>query len=96
VHRFVHPQALDVGKRNTRMATFWHLFRVVQTLERDVLRAGKRIGELDQRAQRKADPRHHNRPGLDAAMTINTLFEGCDLQEHIQIEHLRFGNCSLD
>ena len=96
VHGFVQPQALDVGQVDSGAAPQGHLLLVEIRFECDV--AGRRSGlhQLCQRAERIADPRHYDRPSLDAAVAVNALFERRELQDFVHREFAGLGDFALD
>src|SRR5262249_5828934 len=77
MHRFVEPQAFDIGPLENRekRSLVRHLVGPQQGLQGDVLGAAQRLDSLEKLGERKADPRDHHRPALDAAVAVNPLLE---------------------
>ena len=100
VHRLVQPQPFDVGvlQAATDKAIFLagHLLRIVQRLEGHVARVAVRLGQLEKLAQFEADPRHHHRPGLDAAHAVNALFQRETLHQIVDIQRYRLRHFAVD
>src|SRR5882762_5871183 len=63
-----------------------HPRRIVQRRELDVLGARGGFEARQQLAQGKADPRHHQRPRLDAAESIDALLERPALEQVLEVE----------
>src|SRR5207248_1281371 len=81
VHRLVDPQSLDVRPVEHPRALSRHLRRIIQRRELHVLGAGGGFEARQQVAQGKADPRHHERPRLDAAESIDAFLERLSLEQ---------------
>src|SRR5260370_3562259 len=96
MHGFIDSQALGVRKRDARVASLWHLVRIIEALESYVLRARKRVHNLDQGTQRKADPWHDDGPSFDAPVSVDSFFERGDLQKSVEIEHLGLGDSAFN
>ena len=96
VHRFVHAQALGVRPVEHTGAQTRHLRLVSERDEFNKLGIALRLHRIDQRGQRKADPRHHHRPRLDAAEAIDALFERCELEQFFDVEHFRLQHFTFD
>src|SRR5262245_30344034 len=75
VHGLVDRQPLGIGPGIGEVALLVHHRGLADRLHHDVLRGTGGLAQLDQRAQRKAAPRHDHRPGFDAALTMDALFE---------------------
>ena len=78
VRRLCHGDALDIGPgiagEQAVLLPRRHL-RLVEGLEAQVLGVRCRLRKLHQSLERETRPRHHHRPGLDAAMTVDALLE---------------------
>src|SRR5271155_3757502 len=96
MHGLIDSQALHVRKLNAGVPPLRHLFGIVEALESDVLRIRKRVHSLDQRIQRKPDPRHDDGPCFDAPVSVDSLFERCDFEKTVQIEHLGLRDSAFD
>src|SRR5205807_9774558 len=86
MHRLVEAQSFDIGPGEDGDALPGHAARVVQRRELDVLRARCGLEAREQRAQGEADPRHDQRPGLDATEAVGTLFERMGLENVLERE----------
>src|ERR1700730_5831426 len=93
MHGFIHPQSFHVWQRNAGMLALGHLLDVVITLESNEVGLGGGLYLFEQRAQRVADPRHHDRPSLHAAVPVDSFFERRQLQDLLHAELTRL--CSL-
>ena len=60
--------------------------------ELNIFGAGQRVALLDEFRERVADPRNHHAPGLDAAMTVDAIFERAQLEQVFDIEGQRLGH----
>src|SRR6266508_1407520 len=100
MHRFVHPQPLDVGPferaaKNTRLLTR----HALGVMERDELNEFSVVGGLhliDQSTKRKSYPWYHHRPGFDAAYTVNPLFERAQFHDAIDVQGLWLFHFAFD
>jgi hypothetical protein len=61
-----------------------------------VFRARKRAHSVDQRIQRKADPRHDDRPCFDTPMSMDSFFEWCDFEKSVKINYLGLRNSTFN
>jgi len=86
MHRLIDPQSLDVRPVEHGGALPRHLLRRVESRELDVLRAGGWLEAREELAEGEADPRHHQRPRLDAAEAIDALLERLSLEEVLEVE----------
>jgi hypothetical protein len=75
VHRLVHPQALDVGPVEHGIALTWHLLRVQQGGELDVLCLRSRLEPLQQVSQWEPHPGNDHGPGFDATQPVDPFLE---------------------
>ncbi|ABA48737.1 hypothetical protein BURPS1710b_3740 [Burkholderia pseudomallei 1710b] len=96
IHRLVHPQAFRIRPVEDRRGQPRHLRRVRERDELHVLRVGGRLDALDELRQRKADPRNHHRPAFDAAQPVHALLERRELQQRVDVVHLRVPDFSFD
>src|SRR5207302_1934120 len=62
------------------------MHRLIYPQSLDVLRAGGWLEALEKLAEGEADPRHHQRPRLDAAEAIDALLERLSLEEVFEVE----------
>src|SRR5262249_40913440 len=87
VEGFVDAQAFDVWPRQERSEApllGGHFVGTQDRHELHELRAARRLETLEEIAERKADPRHDDRPPLDAAMAIDALLERMRLEDIFQ------------
>src|SRR6185437_14114421 len=91
-----HPQAFDVRIVQHLRADARHLLRTVDGGELDELRLRVRLEALEQRAERKAVPRNHHRPALDAAHAVDALFERMRLEDVLERVGAGFAALAVD
>jgi hypothetical protein len=96
MHGFVQAQTFHVGEGDTGVARRQHLFRIVIRLKSDILGFAGGLHLLKQGTQRKADPWHHDRPALYAAMAVDALLGRRELHYLIQAERLRLHHLAFD
>src|SRR5258708_4418211 len=91
MHGFIQPQPFHVGEVDSGPSSPRHLLLVVVALERHVLCFGRRLHLLEQRVERKADPRNYHGPTFHATHPVNTLFERRNLEKGVVVESDRLG-----
>src|SRR5580704_8380373 len=96
MHGFVHAQTFDVGPLKNRTLLARHLSQIHERGELDVLRFTGWVHALDQFAQRKTNPWHHDRPAFDASMTIDALLGRSHLDDLVHIEFLLLVDQAVD
>ncbi|NRP51540.1 hypothetical protein XMM354_003339 [Aliiroseovarius sp. xm-m-354] len=81
VHRLVQPKTFDIGPVEHRKADTGHFLGAVGGLECHIFRAGLHPRHIQQIGQFEPVPRHHHRPRLDTAQTVDALFNGHRLHD---------------
>ncbi len=91
--RLVEAKPFHIGpfERLEEPALARHLLRPHDRLEGDVSGAAERLDAVKQGCERKAHPRDHHRPGLDAAHAIDAVFQR-ETAQAVEIEFLRLAN----
>ena len=96
VGRLLDRQRLQIGPRIPGLALRRGDGGVVEAVHRHVFRADRRSRHCDQRGQRKTAPRHRDRPGLDAAVAVEPLFERHLADQRIGVDGERFLDHAVD
>ena len=96
MNRLVHAQPLVVGPLQRGLGLPRHLPRIHQRLELDVLRLGRGLEPLQEIAERIADPRHDDRPPLDAAKAVDALLERRPLHDVFDVVGARLAALPID
>ncbi len=100
VHGLVETQALYVGIRqpaaNKAVFLARHLLWGVERLKRHIFCVAGGLHQFEKLVQRKADPRHHHRPGFDAAHPVDTLLQRKASGQIVMIESDRFSHLTVD
>src|SRR5215467_6805074 len=86
MHGFIQAETFLIGKGNSRFPRRDHVFRVVIGFESHELGFAGRLDLFEQSAQRESDPRHDDRPCLDAAMAVDALFERREFRDGVQVD----------
>src|SRR5437016_10705772 len=91
MHGLIQPQPFHIREVDSSPSGPRHLLLVVVALERQILRFRRRLHLLEQRVERKADPRNYHGPTFHATHPVNTLFERRDLEKGVVVESRRLG-----
>src|SRR5437879_1471708 len=86
MHGLIQPQPFHIREVDSSPAGPRHLLLVVVALERHILRFRRRLHLLEQRVERKADPRNYHGPTFHATHPVNTLFERRNLEKGVVVE----------
>ena len=70
--------------RDTSAGSARRDLRILEGFHREKFRRSQRPGELDERLEREAAPRHRHRPRLDAAMAIDPFLQRHLLQQVVE------------